>query len=146
VILAERQPALLERLVGCENLLETKSGKAVNAIEPMGQSGGPPDALVELCLFVAGDTGPSARARRQLERFRAELGEANWRVEVVDVVERPDLAEQAGIVATPVLIRLAPLPRRSVIGDLSDFQAVADVLGLGGERRRGGEASETRGG
>ena len=118
----------------------------MNAIEPLGESGGPPDALVELCLFVAGDTGPSARARRQLERFRAELGEASWRVEVVDVVERPELAEQAGIVATPVLIRLAPLPRRSVIGDLGDFEAVADVLGVGGERRGGGRASETRGG
>jgi circadian clock protein KaiB len=118
----------------------------VSAIERMGQSGGPPDALVELCLFVAGDTGPSARARRQLERFRAKLGDTNWRVEVIDVVERPDLAEQAGIVATPVLMRLAPLPRRSVIGDLSEFQAVADVLGLGGERRGGADASETRGG
>ena len=132
--------------MGWENPLETKSGKAVNAIEPMGQSGGPPDALVELCLFVAGDTGPSARARRQLERFRAELGEANWRVEVVDVVERPDLAEQAGIVATPVLIRLAPLPRRSVIGDFGDVEAVADVLGLGVDASSGGEASGTRGG
>lgn len=116
----------------------------MSAIEPMSQSGGPPDALVELCLFVAGDTGPSARARRQLERFRTELGDANWRVEVIDVAEHPDLAEQAGIVATPVLIRLAPLPRRSVIGDFGDFEAVADVLGLGGEPR--GEASETRGG
>lgn len=104
----------------------------MSAIEPMGQSGAPPDALVGLCLFVAGDTGSSARARRQLERFRAKLGDASWRVEVVDVVERPDLAERAGIIATPVLIRLAPLPRRSVIGDLSDFQAVVDVLGLGG--------------
>jgi hypothetical protein len=37
-------------------------------------------------------------------------------------------------------------PRRSVIGDLADFQAVADVLGLGGERRDREEASETRGG
>ena len=115
-------------------------------MEPMGQSGGPSDALVELCLFVAGDTGPSARAQRQLERFRAELGETNWRVEVVDAVERPDLAEQAGIVATPVLIRLAPAPRRSVIGDFGDVEAVADVLGLRGEPRGRGEAGETRGG
>jgi len=115
-------------------------------MEPMGQSDGGPDALVELCLFLAGDTGPSARARRQLERFRAELGDADWRVEVIDVVERPDLAEQAGIVATPVLTRLAPLPRRSVIGDFGDFEAVADVLGLGAVSRGGGEASETRGG
>ena len=112
----------------------------------MGQEGGAPDALVELCLFVAGDTGPSARARRQLERFRAELGDADWRVEVVDVVERPDLAEQAGIVATPVLVRLAPLPRRSVIGDFGDFEAVADVLELGGGRRGRGEASDISGG
>ena len=115
-------------------------------MEPMGQSSGPPDALVELCLFVAGDTGPSARARRQLERFRKKLGDADWRVEVVDVVERPDLAEQAGIVATPVLIRLAPLPRRSVIGDFGDVEAVADVLGLGVDASSGGEASGTRGG
>ena len=115
----------------------------MNAIEPIGQSGGAPGVRVELCLFVAGDTGPSARARRQLERFRARFGDANWHVEVVDVVQRPDLAERAAIVATPVLIRLAPLPRRSVIGDFGDFEAVADVLGLGGDRR---EPSETRGG
>jgi circadian clock protein KaiB len=51
-------------------------------------------------------------------------------VEVIDVVQRPDLAERAGILATPVLIRLASLPRRSMIGDLSDWDVVADVLEL----------------
>jgi circadian clock protein KaiB len=114
-------------------------------MEPIEQAGGP-GALVELCLFVAGDTSPSARARRQVERLRAELGGADWRVEVIDVVERPELAERAGIVATPVLVRLSPSPRRSVIGDLGDFQAVADVLELGEEHRARGDESDRQGG
>ena len=114
--------------------------------EPIEQTGGPSDVVVELCLFVAGDTGRSARARRQLERLRGELGGADWRVQVVDVVERPELAERAGIVATPALVRLSPLPRRSVIGDLADFEAVADVLGLGTEPHRHWDESGTRGG
>ncbi len=99
-------------------------------MERIEQTDRPRGASVELCLFVAGETGPSVRARRELERLRSELEEGGWRVEVVDVMERPDLAERAGILATPVLIRLAPLPRRSMIGDLSDWDVVADVLEL----------------
>jgi circadian clock protein KaiB len=65
-----------------------------------------------------------------IERLRVELEGDGWRIEVIDVMERPDLAEQARILATPVLIRLAPLPRLSMIGDLSDWKVVAEVLEL----------------
>jgi circadian clock protein KaiB len=108
-------------------------------MERIEQTDRPSDASVELCLFVAGETGPSARARRELERLRSAFEEGGWRVDVVDVVQRPDLAERAGILATPVLIRLAPLPRRSMIGDLSDWDVVADVL----ELLRGGYGKAT---
>lgn len=89
-----------------------------------------PTASIELRLFVAGDTPPSARARREFERRRAELEEGGSRVDVIDVLERPDLAEEERILATPVLIRVHPPPRRSIVGDLSDWQAVAQVLDL----------------
>jgi circadian clock protein KaiB len=108
-------------------------------MEQIEQTDQPRGASVELCLFVAGETGPSARARRELERLGSELEEGGWRVEVVDVVARPDLAERAGILATPVLMRLAPLPRRSMIGDLSDWDVVADVLEL--QLGRGGRGN-----
>jgi circadian clock protein KaiB len=98
---------------------------------PGGSVDGPGDASVRLRLFVVGLTGPSARARRGLEELRRELEGDGWVVEVIDVLERPDLAEEERIVATPVLIRLAPLPRRSIIGDLSHWRVVADVLDLG---------------
>ena len=102
---------------------------------------------VELRLFVAGDRGPSARARRELEGLRVEFDGIDWRVEVIDVLERTDLAEAMGIVATPVLIRVVPAPRRGIIGDLSDWQTVAEVLELGpGRGRQPGTPDEIAGG
>jgi circadian clock protein KaiB len=92
----------------------------------------PEKAHVELRLYVAGDTGPSALARGQLESLRERLGDKGWQFEVVDVFDRPDLAEDDRILATPILIRLAPAPRLSVIGDLSDWQSVATILDLHG--------------
>lgn len=81
-------------------------------------------------LYVARDTAPSAQARRQLEALRERIGGDHWEVEVVDVFEQPGLAEADRILATPVLIRLLPEPRLSVIGDFSDSHAVAAALDL----------------
>ena len=47
---------------------------------------------------------------------------------VIDVLERPGLAEDEKIIATPTLIKQLPPPVRRIIGDLSDVQKV--LLGL----------------
>ena len=50
-------------------------------------------------------------------------------LEVVDVLERPDLAERDAVVATPTLLRLAPEPVLRVIGDLEgDDELLAHLL------------------
>ncbi|MGO9752791.1 MAG: circadian clock KaiB family protein [Solirubrobacteraceae bacterium] len=90
-----------------------------------------PQRGVVLRLYVAGGSSPSVQARKALERLREHLGGKDWVVEVIDVFESPGLAEADRIIATPVLVRLHPAPWLSVIGDLSDWQAVADVLDLG---------------
>jgi circadian clock protein KaiB len=87
---------------------------------------------VALRLYVAAGSAPSILAQRQLELVRERLGGEDWEVEVVDVFERPEVAEADGIVATPVLVRLSPAPRLSVIGDLGDWREVARILDLGG--------------
>jgi circadian clock protein KaiB len=86
---------------------------------------------VALRLYLAADSAPSMLARRQLELVRERLGGEDWEVEVVDVFERPEVAEADGIIATPVLVRLYPTPRLSVIGDLGDWREVARILDLG---------------
>jgi len=78
--------------------------------------------------------------------LRVEFGGIDWRVEVIDVRERPDLAEAMGIVATPVLIRVVPAAGRGIIGDLGDWQRVAEVLELGSGRGGPGKPDEIAGG
>jgi circadian clock protein KaiB len=85
---------------------------------------------IALRLYVASDTAPSAQARRQLAALREGLGGEEWDVEVVDVFQQPGLAEVDRILATPMLVRLHPPPRMSVIGDFSDVRAVASALDL----------------
>ncbi len=94
------------------------------------EADGEGDGGISLRLYVANNTTPSALARRQLVTLRAQLGGENWAIEVIDVFEQPALAERDRVLATPVLIRLLPLPRLSVIGDFSDSRAVAAALDL----------------
>jgi circadian clock protein KaiB len=81
-------------------------------------------------MYVASDSAPSVQARRQLAVLRERFGGQDWEVEVVDVFEQPRLAEADRILATPVLMRLFPTRRLSVIGDFGDLQAVANALDL----------------
>lgn len=81
-----------------------------------------------LKLYIAGSTPRSIRAISNLERLcELELG-GNYEMVVIDVLERPQLAEDEKIVATPTLIKELPLPLRRIIGDLSDKERV--LLGL----------------
>jgi circadian clock protein KaiB len=86
--------------------------------------------LLSLCLFTVDETSGSVRARTRLERLQQQLGEGEVEIEVIDVLARPDLAEEEEVLATPALIRFRPLPRRNVIGDLSDWETVVATLNL----------------
>ena len=86
-----------------------------------------------LKLYVVGGTQASERALHALDRLRAALGEGG-QVDVVDLREQPEVAEQERIVATPLLVRVAPAPVRRVVGDLSDLDRVRWSLGLPAER------------
>lgn len=104
-------------------------------LDLLGQEEGAPTGPVEswlvLTLFVCDSSPTSVRARRQIHNCLVAAGLAGVSLEVIDVLERPDLAEAQRILATPALVRHRPLPRRKVIGDLSDWDRVAIALGLG---------------
>jgi circadian clock protein KaiB len=91
-------------------------------------------ASIRLKLYVAGIGSRSDRALANLERICAGM----CSIEVIDIVARPDLAEQDRILATPVVIREHPQPARRVVGDLADEGGVA--LGLDLPMPQGGAA------
>ncbi len=51
-----------------------------------------------------------------------------YRLEIIDVLKQPELAEADRILATPTLIKELPPPLRRIIGDLSDTEKV--LVGL----------------
>jgi len=92
------------------------------------------DAAVEpfgyrLRLFVAGNTPRAQRTIGNLCRLCDQhLGAVN--LEIVDIYQQPELAVQNQVVAAPTLVKLAPLPLRRIIGDLSDEARVLHALNL----------------
>ena len=82
-----------------------------------------------LRLYIVGGTLASERALGAIDALRDRLGD-EAEVEVVDLREAPEIAEQQKIVATPLLVRMSPPPVRRVAGDLSDPDRVAWSLGL----------------
>ncbi len=83
-----------------------------------------------LRLYVTGTTARSDLAVRNLERIMGEGLVDQYELEIIDVLERPQLAEDEKIIATPTLIRHLPAPARRIIGDFSDREQVIDGLDL----------------
>jgi circadian clock protein KaiB len=81
-----------------------------------------------LKLYVTGATPRAQTAIANLQRIcEQELG-GQYELQIIDVLEHPQLAEDDKILATPTLIKQLPPPLRKVIGDLSDKEKV--LLGL----------------
>jgi circadian clock protein KaiB len=83
-----------------------------------------------LCLFVTRESSASANAIVQLRRIVAEYLPSNSQVEVIDLMEEPERAEEEQILAIPTLVRKSPEPIRRVIGDLSDIHRVLTSIGF----------------
>lgn len=79
-------------------------------------------------LYITGNTPRAERAIANLRRICEQELAGRYEMVVVDVLERPQLAEDERILATPTLIKQLPPPLRRIIGDLSDTEKV--LLGL----------------
>ena len=79
-------------------------------------------------LYITGQTARSLRAIENLRRICDNELDAQYELLVIDVLERPQLAEDEKILATPMVVKELPPPIRRIIGDLSDTERV--LLGL----------------
>jgi circadian clock protein KaiB len=82
----------------------------------------------DLRLYVAGQTPRSLQALNNLKRICEEHLAGNYRIEIIDLLQRPQLAAGDQILAIPTLVRRIPKPARKIIGDLSNEHRV--LVGL----------------
>ena len=81
-----------------------------------------------LRLYVAGQTPNSVRAFANLKEICETHLKGQYRIEVIDLLEKPQLAKGHQIVALPTLVRQLPEPIKKIVGDLSDTERV--LVGL----------------
>jgi circadian clock protein KaiB len=81
-------------------------------------------------LYVAGQTPKSLRALANLKQICEEHLAGKYHIEIIDLLENPQLASSDQILAIPTLIRHLPQPMRKIIGDLSNVERVLVGLDL----------------
>lgn len=88
------------------------------------------EAVVLLRLYVAGGAPNSIQAIANLQAICKEYLKGGHRLEVVDVLEHPRRAMADGVLVSPSLSRVYPLPGVSIVGNMSDKAKVLHALGL----------------
>jgi circadian clock protein KaiB len=82
----------------------------------------------ELRLYIAGKTPKSVTALNNLRKYCEAHLKGVYKIEVIDLLLKPQLAEGDQIFAVPTLVRKVPEPIRKIIGDLSNEEKV--LVGL----------------
>ncbi|MGZ7049993.1 MAG: circadian clock KaiB family protein [Methanobacterium sp.] len=82
----------------------------------------------ELRLYVAGQTPKSIEAFANLKKICETHLKGLYSIEVIDLLENPELAKGDQILALPTLVRKLPEPVRKIIGTLANEERV--LVGL----------------
>jgi len=103
------------------------TGTPANAVQsqPHGE-----EETWELRLYVAGQTPKSITAFQNLKKICEEHLAGRYRIEVIDLMEHPQLAAGDQIIAIPTLVRKLPSPLRKIVGDLRNTERALVGLNL----------------
>ena len=88
------------------------------------------EELFDLRLYVAGQTPKALRAFANLRQICEDHLAGRYRIEVIDLLEEPQLGQGDQILALPTLVRKLPVPIKRIIGDLSNTERVLVGLNL----------------
>ena len=89
-----------------------------------------PDAHFVLRLYVSGMTTRSRLAIDNIRKLCEEHLAGRYDLEIIDIYQQPQLAQDAQIIAAPTLVKKLPLPLRKIIGDMGDPGRIMVVLGI----------------
>jgi circadian clock protein KaiB len=94
---------------------------------------------MRLELFVIGHSPRSRTAVENLRRILETTMPGEFDLQIIDVLEQPQAAEDSNIMATPTLIKRAPAPVSRLLGDLSATDTVLRGLGIESSKKKDGD-------
>ena len=86
--------------------------------------------MYEIRIYISGRTKKSANIIDNLRKLLNSELEDQYSLEIIDVLEKPELAVRDKVLATPTLAKVSPLPLRRIIGDISDKEKILTWLNL----------------
>jgi circadian clock protein KaiB len=89
-----------------------------------------PEKFWQLRLYVMDQSPKSVAALANLKRICEGNLKGHYRITVIDLMKKPQLARGDQILAIPTVVRLLPAPVRTIIGSLSDTDQVLVGLDL----------------
>ncbi len=89
-----------------------------------------PAARYVLRLYITGSTPQSSRAVENIKAICETRLKGRYELEVIDLYQKPELAQGRQIVVAPTLVKQLPPPLRRLIGDLSNTQRVLLALDI----------------
>jgi len=84
----------------------------------------------QLRLYVMDETPRSEAAFANLKKFCETHLKGCYRIKVIDLLKRPQLAKGDQILAIPTVVRQLPRPVRIIIGNLSNIEHLLVGLDL----------------
>ena len=86
------------------------------------------DGFYSLRLFVTGTSPVSVRAIGNVKEICEKYLPGKYELEIIDIYQQPLLVQSENITAVPMLVQKQPLPKRRLIGDMSDRDKVLNWL------------------
>src|SRR4051812_6550709 len=105
-----------------------KTKRAARKTSKSAGSSGAGNHHYDLRLYVAGQSPKSLAAFANLKQLCDAHLTGKYRIEVIDLIKKPQLARDDQIIAIPTLVRRLPQPIRKIIGDLCDTKRT--LIGL----------------
>lgn len=94
------------------------------------RNGGSTRSFYRLHLYIAGASTRSRRALTSIKEICHKYLEGRYELQVTDILQSPGNVAEAGVVATPTLIKNSPPPVRYFVGDLSDTKTIVSRLAI----------------
>ena len=83
-----------------------------------------------LSLYVSGMSRKSMEAIENIKQLCEEHLKCSFELEIMDIYKNPKLASEQHIVFSPSLLKKLPLPKKTLVGTLSDTKKVLKALGI----------------
>jgi circadian clock protein KaiB len=81
-------------------------------------------------LFIVKDNPKSQSLVERVQRLLKDVLGENYQVDIIDILENPELAMRDKVIASPTLIKVSPLPQKRLIGHFNDNEKIISGLNL----------------